>query len=95
MSKKSILMIVGDYVEDYEVMVPLRRFRWSATLSMPSVPAKNRRVRAHLHPRFRGRSDLHGKARPQFRSQCDLRLGQAEEYDALMIPAAARRNTFD
>ena len=25
MSAKKILMIVGDYVEDYEVMVPLRR----------------------------------------------------------------------
>ena len=27
MSKKSILMLVGDYVEDYEVMVPFQEIQ--------------------------------------------------------------------
>jgi len=73
MSKKKILMLIGDYVEDYEVMVAFQALLMVATPSTPSAQQKIRRIRPHRHPRFRGRPKLHRKARPQFRPQRHLR----------------------
>ncbi len=43
MSKKSILMIVGDYVEDYEVMVPFQAlFAPLSTISKVIRPTPKR-----------------------------------------------------
>ena len=41
MPSAKILMLVGDYVEDYEVMVPFQTLHVSATPSTPFAPTKN------------------------------------------------------
>jgi len=41
MAKKSILMIVGDYVEDYEVMVPFQALLMVGHTVHAVCPAKN------------------------------------------------------
>ncbi len=47
---KRILMLVGDFAEDYETMVPFQaRCRWLITASTPSVP-ESRRQNPHRHP---------------------------------------------
>jgi len=42
MSKKSILMLVGDYVEDYEVMVPFQALLMVGHTVHAVCPGKNR-----------------------------------------------------
>ena len=70
MASKRILMLVGDFVEDYEAMVPVpdaadgrasRRRRVSRQAGRPNG--------AHGRPRLRGRSDLQRKAGPQLRAR--------------------------
>ena len=66
MSKKKILMLIGDYVEDYEVMVAYQ-----------ALMMVGHTVRRYLHPRFRRRSELHRKARPQFPTEFHVRRSQS------------------
>jgi len=94
MSKKSILMLIGDYVEDYEVMVLLKPFKWSATPSTPFVPAKIRRVRPHLHSRFRGDQTYTEKRGHNFALNATFDTVKPEAYDALMIPGGRSPNIF-
>jgi len=78
MSKKSILMLVGDYVEDYEVMVHSRRCSWLVTLSMPFCPGKKSGevVRTAIHD-FEGDQTYSEKRGSQLFSQRHLRSNQA------------------
>ena len=87
MAAQKILMLVGDYVEDYEVMVPFQALLMVGHNVHAVCPGKKSgEVGPHGHPRFRGRPDLFRKARPQFRAQRHLRRHSPEEYDALVIP---------
>ncbi len=52
MPAKKLLMLVGDYVEDYEVMVPFRRSRWWGMRSTQCARTNARAFGAHRHSRF-------------------------------------------
>ena len=58
MATKKILMLVGDYVEDYEVMVPFQMLLLSDTRSTSSAPIRRRGTSPDGHPRFRRGADL-------------------------------------
>jgi len=52
MSRKSILMLVGDYVEDYEVMVPFQALLMVGHTVHTVCPGKKSGEFVHRHPRF-------------------------------------------
>ena len=53
MAGKKILMICGDYCEDYETMVPFQALLAVGHTVHAVCPGKKaRRLRAHGHPRF-------------------------------------------
>ena len=55
MSAKKILMLVGDYVEDYEVMVPFQALQMGGPHGPRCVPRqKGRRSSTDRGTRFRG-----------------------------------------
>ena len=48
---KTLLMLVGDYAEDYETMVPFRRAAAVGYACMlPCVGQEGRRIRGHRDP---------------------------------------------
>ncbi len=55
MAAKNILMLVGDYAEDYETMVPFQALQM---VGHRVHAEEGRRQRAHRDSRFRGRPDL-------------------------------------
>ncbi len=64
MPGKKILMLVGDFVEDYEVMVPFQALQMVGHTVHAVCPGKKaRREGAHGGPRLRGRPDLQREAR--------------------------------
>ena len=74
MSAKRILMLVGDYVEDYEVMVPFQALQMVGhTVEAVCPDKKSRRPGPHRDPRFRRRANLQRKTRPQLHPQRHLR----------------------
>ena len=71
---KKILMLVGDFVEDYEVMVPFQALRAVGHTRRRGLPRQEgRAVGADGHARLRRRSDLLRKARAQLHAQRDVR----------------------
>jgi len=59
MAAKRILMLVGDFVEDYEAMVPFQMLRMVGHEVHAVCPDKKaRRPGTHGGARLRGRSDL-------------------------------------
>jgi len=87
MAAKKLLMLVGDYVADYEAMVPFQALLMGRARGPCRLPQQESwRFVAHRHPRFRGRPDLQRKAGHNFALNAtfdDIRL---EDYDALVIP---------
>ena len=70
MAAKKILMLVGDYVEDYEVMVPFQMLLMVGHQVDAVCPGQEGgRRRADGRPRLRGRPDLQREARPQLHAQ--------------------------
>jgi protease I len=87
MPKKSILMLVGDYVEDYEVMVPFQALMMTGHEVHAVCPGKKSgdTVKTAIHD-FEGAQTYSEKPGHNFalnRSFDDLR---PESYDALVIP---------
>jgi protease I len=87
MSAKKILMIIGDYAEDYEVMVP-----YQATLmvghSIHAVcPGKKsgESVRTAVHD-FEGDQTYSEKRGHNFTLNATFEAVKAEDYDAFIIP---------
>jgi len=72
MAAKKLLMLVGDYVEDYEAMVPFQALLMVGHVVHAVCPIRKLRFRAHRHPRFRGRPDLQRKAGAQLRPERDF-----------------------
>ena len=52
MAAKKILMLVGDFVEDYEVMVPFQALAGRPSSLMRSARASRMGDSAHARPRF-------------------------------------------
>lgn len=87
MAAKKILMIVGDFVEDYEVMVPFQALQMVGHTVHAVCPGKVARdtVRTAIHD-FEGDQTYSEKPGHNFMLNADFAEVNPEEYDALVIP---------
>ena len=86
MSKK-ILMIVGDFVEDYEVMVPFQALSAVGLTVHAACPGKRagQTVRTAIHD-FEGDQTYTEKRGHNFTLNATFDVVHEEDYDALCIP---------
>ncbi|MEA3339091.1 MAG: DJ-1/PfpI family protein [Chloroflexota bacterium] len=87
MSAKKILMLVGDYVEDYEVMVPFQALLMVGHAVDAVCPDKKAgdAIRTAIHD-FEGDQTYSEKRGHNFTLNGTFDEVEAEEYDALVIP---------
>ncbi len=87
MSAKRILMLVGDYVEDYEVMVPFQALQMVGHTVEAVCPDKQagEQVRTAVHD-FDGAQTYSEKPGHNFTLNATFAEVRAENYDALVIP---------
>jgi len=87
MSRKSILMLVGDYVEDYEVMVPFQALLMVGHTVHAVCPGKKsgEHVRTAIHD-FEGDQTYSEKRGHNFALNATFDEVKPEQYDALVIP---------
>lgn len=87
MPAKKILMVIGDYVEDYEVMVPFQALLMVGHQVDAVCPNKRSGdvVRTAIHD-FEGDQTYSEKRGHDFRLNATFDEVQAEAYDALVIP---------
>ncbi|MCS3466467.1 protease I [Pseudomonas sp. JUb42] len=87
MAAKKILMLVGDYVEDYEVMVPFQALQMVGHTVHGVCPGKSagQTVRTAIHD-FEGDQTYSEKPGHNFALNFDFAKVKAEDYDALLIP---------
>ncbi len=87
MSRKSILMLVGDYVEDYEVMVPFQALLMVGHTVHAVCPGKKSGefVRTAIHD-FEGDQTYSEKRGHNFALNATFDQVKPEDYDALVIP---------
>jgi protease I len=87
MAAKKILMLVGDYVEDYEVMVPFQALQMVGHSVHAVCPGKSagETVRTAIHD-FEGDQTYSEKPGHNFGLNFDFSQVKAADYDALLIP---------
>ncbi|QCI10925.1 DJ-1/PfpI family protein [Pseudomonas putida] len=87
MTAKKILMLVGDYVEDYEAMVPFQALTMVGHTVHAVCPEKvaGQTVRTAIHD-FEGEQTYSEKPGHNFALNYDFVQVRAEGYDALLIP---------
>jgi protease I len=87
MSKKSILMLVGDYVEDYEVMVPFQALQMVGHAVHAVCPGKKSggSVRTAIHD-FEGDQTYSEKRGHNFSLNATFDQIKEQDYDALVLP---------
>jgi len=87
MAVKKILMLVGDFVEDYEVMVPFQALLMVGHTVHAVCPGKKAGdiVRTAIHD-FEGDQTYSEKRGHNFTLNADFDQVKAEDYDALVIP---------
>ncbi|MFF7707059.1 DJ-1/PfpI/YhbO family deglycase/protease [Pseudomonas sp. NPDC007930] len=87
MSAKKILMLVGDYVEDYEVMVPFQALQMVGHSVHAVCPGKRAGEAVHtaIHD-FEGAQTYSEKPGHRFALNHDFSQVSAVDYDALVIP---------
>ena len=87
MAQKKILMLVGDYVEDYEVMVPFQALLMVGHSVHAVCPGKKKgqTVRTAIHD-FEGDQTYSEKRGHNFTLNADFESVKPEAYDALVIP---------
>jgi protease I len=87
MAGKKILMLVGDYVEDYEVMVPFQALLMVGHTVHAVCPGKRagEAVRTAIHD-FEGDQTYSEKRGHNFALNATFEGTNAEDYDALVIP---------
>ena len=87
MSAKRILMLVGDYVEDYEAMVPFQALQMVGHRVDAVCPGKKKgdKVRTAIHD-FEGDQTYSEKPGHQFLLNADFDEVRAENYAALVLP---------
>ncbi|AFY75787.1 MAG: DJ-1/PfpI family protein [Hydrococcus sp. C42_A2020_068] len=87
MSGKRILMVVGDFVEDYEVMVPFQALQMVGHTVHAICPGKKagEKVRTAVHD-FEGDQTYSEKPGHYFTLNATFDEVRAEDYDALVIP---------
>lgn len=87
MAAKTILMLVGDYVEDYEVMVPFQALQMvgHTVHAVCSGKKSGDKVRTAVHD-FEGDQTYSEKPGHNFTLNATFADVRAETYDALVIP---------
>jgi protease I len=87
MAAKKVLMLVGDYAEDYEVMVPFQALQMVGHTVHAVCPGKQAgdKVRTAVHD-FEGDQTYSEKPGHNFTLNATFALVKAEAYDALVIP---------
>jgi len=87
MTAKRILMLVGDYVEDYEAMVPFQALQMVGHTVHPVCPGKKagESVRTAIHD-FEGDQTYSEKRGHNFALNAAFDEVRPESYDALLIP---------
>jgi protease I len=87
MAAKKILMIVGDFVEDYEAMVPFQMLTMVGHTVHTVCPDKKAgdTVRTAVHD-FEGDQTYSEKPGHNFAINADFDQVQAADYDGLVIP---------
>ncbi|OJX70909.1 DJ-1/PfpI family protein [Magnetospirillum sp. 64-120] len=87
MAAKNILMLVGDYAEDYETMVPFQILLAVGHTVDAVCPGKTsgEQVRTAIHD-FEGDQTYSEKRGHNFTLNADYAAVSAESYDALVIP---------
>ena len=87
MAAKKILMLVGDFVEDYEAMVPFQMLQMVGHTVHAVCPDKKpgERVRTAIHD-FEGDQTYSEKPGHLFAINADFATVDPAKYDALVIP---------
>ncbi len=87
MAAKKILMLVGDFVEDYEVMVPFQALKMVGHQVHAVCPGKSsgEKVRTAIHD-FEGDQTYSEKPGHNFALNATFDKVNPEDYDALVIP---------
>lgn len=87
MAAKKVLMLVGDYVEDYEVMVPFQAIQMIGHTVHAVCPGKaaGDKVRTAIHD-FEGDQTYSEKPGHNFALNATFADMNPAEYDALVIP---------
>jgi protease I len=87
MAAKKILMLVGDFVEDYEVMVPFQALQMVGHQVDAVCPDKKTgdKVRTAIHD-FEGDQTYSEKPGHNFTLNATFDEVKAEDYDGLVIP---------
>ena len=87
MSEKKILMLVGDFVEDYEAMVPFQMLTMVGHQVDTVCPGKKQgdTVKTAIHD-FEGDQTYSEKVGHNFNISADFDAISASDYDALVIP---------
>ena len=87
MASKRILMLVGDYVEDYEAMVPFQALQMVGHTVHAVCPGKKagEKVRTAVHD-FEGDQTYSEKPGHNFTLNANFDEVRVESYDALLIP---------
>jgi protease I len=86
MAARKILMLVGDYVEDYEVMVPFQALQMVGHVVHAVCPGKKsgQTVRTAIHD-FEGDQTYSEKPGHHFALNFDFDAVSAQDYDALLV----------
>ncbi|HEY0210753.1 DJ-1/PfpI family protein [Acerihabitans sp.] len=87
MTTKKILLLVGDYVEDYETMVPFQALQMLGHVVDAVCPDKGKGdyVLTAVHD-FDGAQTYSEKPGHRFVLNADFAQARARDYDALVIP---------
>ena len=87
MSGRRILMLAGDFVEDYEIMVPFQALQAVGHVVEAVCPGKKAgdKVRTAIHD-FEGDQTYSEKPGHNFVLNASFDSVREEEYDALVIP---------
>ena len=87
MSGKNLLMIVGDFVEDYEVMVPFQALQMVGHTVHAVCPDKSKgdTIKTAIHD-FEGDQTYTEKPGHQFTLNATFAEVRAEDYDGLVLP---------
>ncbi len=87
MSGKKILMIVGDYGEDYEIMVPFQALLMVGHTVHAVCPGKEKgeKIRTAIHD-FEGDQTYSEKRGHDFTLNATFETVKASSYDALVLP---------
>jgi protease I len=87
MAAKKILMLVGDYVEDYEVMVPFQALLMVGHVVHAVCPDRKagQKVRTAVHD-FEGDQTYSEKPGHNFALNATFSEVRPQDYDALVIP---------